>query len=315
MTSQQKPLNINLLGIPLDLGAENLGTDFAPNALRRLKIIEKLEGVGLKILDKGDIEVNQKNKLKNGNSKIKYADEIIRVCNLAAKKIDLILTKKEKVLAIGGDHSISLGTISGASSSSKGNLGVIYLDTHGDINTDKTTPSGNIHGMHVASVLGIGHQQLINVYKKGAKIKKQNIILAGGNDFDKAEISLIKKENIKCFTLMDLLCNGLSPLIKMINDLNKRVKNIWVSLDLDVIDQVYAPAVGIPNTGGLTYREIGAICKYIGQNCNVIGMDAVEYNPLKDKDGKTAELLIELIAKIFGSDYSFYTKYIDKNRI
>ena len=315
MTISKKPLSINFLGIPLDLGAENLGTDFAPNALRRLRVIEKLKSIGLEVLDSGDVAVNQKDKLEVGDSKIKYVEEIIRVCNETAKKVDAILIKKEKALAIGGDHSISLGTISGAAVSLKGNLGVIYLDTHGDINTDKTTPSGNIHGMHVASVLGIGNSKLVNVYKKGAKVKKQNIILAGGNDFDKAEEDLIKKENIKCFTLMDLLCNGLSPLIKMIDDLNKRVKNIWVSLDLDVIDQVYAPAVGIPNTGGLTYREIGGVCKYIGQNCNVVGMDAVEYNPLKDKDGKTAELLIELIAKIFGSDYSFYTKYIDKNRI
>jgi len=306
---------VSLIGIPLDLGAENLGVDVAPKVLRDLKILQKLQNVGLDIKDQGNIEINPREKLLIGNKKLKYAEEIIRVSEIAAKKVDEQISSSKKVLAVGGDHSISLGTISGASSALKGDLGVVYLDTHGDINTEEITPSGNIHGMHVSAVLGIGNQRLTSVYGKGAKIKKENIILAGGNDFDLEEEKLIKKEKIKTFTLLDLLASGMGPLFKMINDLNKNVKNIWISLDLDVIDYVYAPGVGIPNTGGLTYREISAIAKFIGKNCNVVGMDLVEYNPLKDIDSKTAELSIELAAKIFGKDYSPYTQYMEKNKL
>jgi len=232
-----------------------------------------------------------------------------------AKKVNFVISKRNKVLAIGGDHAISLGSISGAAAFLKGNLGVIYIDTHGDINTDKTTLSGNIHGMHVASILGFGEKKLINIYRKGRKVKKENIVLVGGNDFDLEEEKLIQKEKIKTFTITDLLANGLNPLFKIIDSLNKKVKNIWVSLDLDAVDYVYAPGVGIPNTGGLTYREISTIARYIGKNCNVVGMDLVEFNPLKDIDNKTVELSIELCAKIFGKDYSPYTKYMEKNKL
>lgn len=306
---------IVIIGIPMDLGAENLGVDIAPKVLRDLKILQKLQNVGLDVKDEGNIKISPREKLLVGNKKLKYLDEIIRVSEIAAKKINEQISLSQKVLAVGGDHSISLGTISGASSALKGDLGIIYLDTHGDINTNVSTLSGNIHGMHVASILGFGEKKLIDIYKKGRKVKKENIILAGGNDFDLEEEKLIQKEKIKTFTITDLLANGMDPLFKMIDDLNKKVKNIWVSLDLDAIDYVYAPGVGIPNTGGLTYREISAIAKYIGKNCNVVGMDLVEYNPTKDINNKTAELAIELCAKIFGSDYSPYTKYMDKNKL
>jgi len=312
MASKKKIL---IIGIPMDLGAENLGVDAAPKALRTRGIVKKLQNPQIEIKDEGNLKISAREKIKAGKKNLKYLDEIVRVSEVTAKKVDSVISSKNKVLAIGGDHAISLGTISGASVALRGDLGVIYLDTHGDINTDKSTLSGNIHGMHVASVLGYGNEKLINVYKKGGKIKKENIILVGGNDFDNAEEIFIKKEKIKTFTIMDLLANGMNPLFKIINDLNKKVKNIWVSLDLDVIDYVYAPGVGIPNTGGLTYREISAIAKYIGKNCNVVGMDLVEYNSTKDIDNKTAELAIELTAKIFGSDYSPYTQYMEKNKI
>lgn len=299
----------------MDMGAENLGVDDGPKAFRIRGIVKKLQNSQIEIKDEGDLEIASKKKIEVGNKNLKYLDEIVKVSESAARKIDSLVCAKVKVLAIGGDHAISLGTISGASVALKGDLGVIYLDTHGDINTDKSTLSGNIHGMHVASILGFGNKKLINIYKKGKKIKKENIILAGGNDFDKAEEIFIKNEKIKTFTIIDLLANGMEPLFRKIEDLNKKVKNIWVSLDLDVIDYVYAPGVGIPNTGGLTYREISAIAKYIGKNCNVVGIDLVEYNPTKDIDNKTAELAIELTAKIFGSDYSPYTQYMEKNKI
>lgn len=302
---------VSILGIPLDLGTQRKGVDMGPNALRYEKIVEKLQRAGLKVSDLGNVQCEFSD-TELGNLKLKYLKEIAEVSNISAKKIDQILQKKEKVLALGGDHSISIGTVSGASSFYNGELGLIYIDTHGDLNTEETTETGNIHGMSYAAVLGFGNKSLAGI---GRNIKKENALLVGAKDLDLAEEKLIKKENLNVFSIMDLLGEGLNPLFKKIDNLQKKVKNLWVSLDLDAIDKVYAPGVGIPNNGGFTYREIEAVAKYIGKNCNIAGLDIVEYNPIRDIENKTADLAIEIAAKFFGKDYSSYTEYLERHRI
>ena len=306
---------VSLIGIPLDLGAENLGVDIGPNAFRYQHIKEKLEGSGLLINDLGNIHCNPRNSLDIGNPKLKYLEEIVRVSEEAAKKVFNIVQRKEKIIVLGGDHSISLGAVSGASIAFGGDLGLIYCDAHGDINTDKTTSTGNIHGMHLASLIGFGDSRLTSINNKSVKIRKENLLHVGGNDLDDGEIELIKKENIQSYSIFNILSNGLGPLFTLINALASKVKNIWVSIDLDVIDSVYAPGAGMPNKAGLSYREITTIAQYIGEHCNVIGIDIVEYNPLQDVEGKTAELGIEIIAKLLGHNYSWYTNYLNENKL
>jgi len=306
---------VTILGIPLDLGAENLGVDIGPNAFRYQKIAEKLTQVGFTVTDKGNIECRPRKSLKVGNPKLKYLKEILRVSEVSAKTTFQAVQKEEKVVALGGDHSLCLGVISGASVALDGQLGLIYLDAHGDMNTVKTTLTGNIHGMPLAALMGFGDSKLTNVYKAKTKIAKENMLHIGGNDFDPGELELIEKEKLQCFKTFDMLSDGLKPLFERINTLSKQVNNIWVSLDLDVIDELYAPGVGMPNKAGLTYREITTITEYIGKHCNVVGIDIDEYNPLTDVDGKTAELGIELIAKVLGGSYSWYTSYMEKNKM
>jgi arginase len=303
-----------IIGVPLDLGAQNLGVDIGPNAIRYQNIKTKLENSGFRISDTGNIPCINREQLSLGNTKLKYLDEILRVSEKTASLVFELLTGKEKIIALGGDHSICLGTVSGASSALKGNLGLIYLDAHGDLNTDKTSVTGNIHGMHLASLLGFGDIRLIQVFDKSVKINKKNLLHIGGYDLDRGEIALIKKEKLATYKLFDILSDGLAPLLLKIVKLTTQVKNIWVSLDLDVIDSAYAPGSGMPNKAGLTYREISTICEYIGHHCHVVGVDIVEYNPLQDIGGKTAELAIELIAKLFGSNYSWYTNYLANNK-
>src|SRR5664279_1856837 len=122
------------------------------------------------------------------------------------------------------------------------------------MNTDTTTLTGNIHGMHLASLMGFGNKDLVNVYKKGTKLQKENLLHIGGCDFDDAELELVRKEKLDCFFIEDLLARGMGPLLEKIDALQKRVSNVWVSLDLDSIDSLYAPGAGMPNKGGLTYR-------------------------------------------------------------
>jgi arginase len=309
------PIHADLLGVPLDLGGEALGVDMGPQAFRYQNLIPKLEHAGFKVEDLGDVQPKDRANLEPGDPRMHYLDEILRVNGEVAAKINQTVSHKRRAIVLGGDHSINLGAVSGASAALDGNLGLIYLDAHGDMNTDETTLSGNVHGMHLASLMGFGATELKNLHADKVKIDKQNLLHIGGSDFDQPELDLIERENLQAFTLFDLLSNNLAPLLKMIDDLAGRVPNIWVSLDLDVIDQVYAPGAGMPNAKGLTYREIATIAEYVGNKCNVIGIDVVEYNPLQDVEYKTAELGIELIAKFLGKDYSWYTNYMDKNQI
>jgi len=274
-----------------------------------------LEQVGFQISDAGNVTVRDRKELEFGNSRLRYLDEIVRVNEEVARQTEVAIASRQKVIGLGGDHSINLGFVSGASAAVRGELGMIYLDAHGDINTERTTPSGNIHGMHLAALMGFGAPELRHLYSEQVKLPKENLLLVGGSDFDQAELELIKREQLQSFSLLDLLSQSLGPLLNMIKNLGERVSNIWVSMDFDVIDRVYAPGAGMPNAKGLTYREITTIAEYVGAHCHVIGADVVEYNPLQDEQNKTAELGIELIAKFFGKNYSWYTNYLDRNRL
>lgn len=304
-----------LIGIPLDLGAKNLGVDIGPDAFRYAGIIEKLTQAGFTITDNGNIISESREKLDPGDPKLRYLSEIVRVSEETAQQTELAIKDGQKVIALGGDHSICLGAVAGASAATGHNIGLIYLDAHGDMNTDETTLTGNIHGMHLASLLGFGAPELAQVHGEAVKVPKENLLHVGGSDFDQAELDLIERENLDAFTLFDLLTQNLGPLLQKIDALASRVPNIWVSLDLDAIDRIYAPGAGMPNAKGLTYREVATIAEYIGQKCNVVGVDVVEYNPLQDEERKTAELGIELIAKFFGQQYSWYENYLKNNQL
>lgn len=313
---QSSSAPVSLIGIPLDLGAENLGVDIGPSAFRYAGLVDKLTGAGLAIHDTGDLPVPHRAGLKVGNPRLRYLDAILGVSNAAAERTHHLIDNGHRIVALGGDHSIAMGVVSGASAALKGDLGLIYLDAHGDLNTVETTPSGNIHGMPLAAVIGFGAPELIGIHTNThPKVAKTNLLHIGGIDFDQAELDLIARENLTAFTISDLLTHGLAPLLRHIDDLASRVDHLWVSLDLDCIDSTYAPGAGMPNPAGLSYREIATIAGYIGSHAKVIGVDIVEFNPLQDVGQKTAELGIELIAKLFGHNYSWYTNYLAKNRV
>lgn len=304
-----------MVGIPLDLGAKNLGVDEGPTVFRQQDIAGKLAKAGLQLEDKGDVTPRKREELDPGDHRLRYADEIVRVSEHAAAITDESIRANKKVIAIGGDHSLNLGVVAGASVALGGNLGLIYLDAHGDMNTPDITLSGNVHGMHLAALVGHSDPKLVNVHGDGPKLKVENLLHIGGSDFDDAELKFMNDLSVPMFTLFDLLSSNLGALFPKIDALCSKVDNIWISLDLDVIDRVYAPGAGMPNPGGLSYREIAAIATYIGERCNVVGMDVVEYNPRQDENFKTAELGIELIAKFFGRQYSWYTGYMEANHL
>lgn len=311
--AQQTPAT--LIGVPLDLGAENLGVDIGPDAFRYQKIINKLTSTGLQITDLGNLSVRDRKELTVTNSRLRYLEEIVRVNEELATKTEKVIRDNTKAIVLGGDHSVNLGAVSGASAALGGQLGLIYFDAHGDMNTDVTTLSGNIHGMHLASLIGHGTPELKQLHGDQVKIDKSNLLHVGGSDFDEQEWQFTQDEGLHMYTLLDILSEGLRPLLQAIESLASQVPNIWVSLDLDCIDQIYAPGAGMPNAKGLTYREIAVLAEYIGKTCNVVGVDVVEYNPLQDINNKTAELGIELIARFLGKNYSWYSNYMQHNKI
>jgi arginase len=301
---------LSLIGVPLDLGAKNLGVDMGPNAFRYQNLIAKLARAGLTVTDEGDITPRSRHTLKPGNPQLPYLDEIVRVSEASAELTEHLVRQDRHIIGLGGDHSMTLGLVSGASAALGGDLGLIYFDAHGDMNTPETSLTHNIHGMHLASLIGFGPDELTNVHTPEVKIAKNHLLHIGGCDFDQAELDLVEREHLETFMMIDLLSNSLAPLLAKIDTLAARVGHVWVSLDLDSIDSLYAPGAGMPNLGGLSYREIAAIATYIGRHTNVVGVDIVEYNPLLDKHSKTAELGIELIARFFGANYSWYTNYL-----
>jgi arginase len=305
---------VSIINVPLDLGAKNLGVDSGPDAFRHAGIVDKLTSTGLKVHDEQTIEIADRESLNPGDPHLRYADEILRVSGESAKLTTEAISAGRRVVGLGGDHSLTLGLVSGASAAVEGELGLIYFDAHGDMNTATTTLTGNIHGMHVAGLLGF-EPALAAVHTKNRKIQPANFLHIGGSDFDQAEHDLIAREHLTTFSLFDLLSGGLAPLIKLIDDLVGRVPNIYVSLDLDSIDRQYAPGAGMPNAKGLLYREIATIAEYIGAHANVVAVDVVEYNPFQDENAKTAELGIELIAKFFGHNYSWYSNYLNRNQL
>lgn len=300
----------HIIGTPLDLGAEELGVDKGPQALRNRNLVQKLQESGLAVTDGGDIEVSKRATLETGDPKTPYISEIARVCEEVAKQTEEAIRADTKPVVLGGDHSVNLGAFSGAVAATNESIGLIYIDAHGDINTPESSLSHNIHGMHLASLMGFGPDTMTKLYTPGVKLPKENLLHVAGTNFDQAEIELIEREQLAAFTMLDLISDGMGPLFEKIDELQRRVKYLWISVDLDAIDSVYAPGVGIPNQGGLTYREVDALVRHIGTQCNVIGLDLVEYNPNFDIDNKTAELSIEIIAKLLGANYSWYTNYM-----
>lgn len=285
------------------------------DTFRYLHLIDKLQAAGLTLDDKGNVACKDRTEVPVGNPRLRHMDEIIRVSEETATLTEEAIKKEQKAIVLGGDHSICLGAVAGASVALNGNLGLIYFDAHGDMNTVDTTLTGNIHGMHLASLMGFGNAELAHVHGEQVKIAKENLLHIGGSDFDQAELDMVEREKLRTFSMFDLLTHNLAPLLTMIDQLTKQVEHIWISLDLDSIDAIYAPGAGMPNKKGLTYREISAIADYIGSHCNVVGVDVVEYNPLKDEENKTAELAIELIATFFGKQYSWYSHYLNENKL
>lgn len=296
--------NVTIIGFPIDLGAGRRGVDMGPSALRIANLKQRLESLGYFVNDDGDINVQIAEKQKIKNPKMKYLDEILKTSKILADRVERTLEKGDFPLCIGGDHSMALGTIGGISAycrKRKLRLGVIWIDAHSDMNTDLTTPSGNIHGMPLAASLGLGNSELVNFYGFAPKLKPENCVLIGLRSVDADEKNNIKELKLSVYTMSDIDKLGIHRIInRVLKKFKENVDHIHVSFDVDSIDPSIAPGVGTPVPGGLSYREAHLLMESIAECGCMSSLEVTEVNPILDQYNKSAEFAAEIIASSMG---------------
>ncbi len=288
---------IRIIGIPMDLGQNRRGVDMGPSAARYAGLQSRLERLGHTVYDAGNVAVpNPEESVAKAGSRRLHA--VHDVCEVVYGRARECVQKDEFVIFIGGDHSISIGSV--AATAERGSTGLIWVDAHGDFNTPETSPSGNIHGMPVAALIGDGAEELVNIGYPGAKLKPTHIVQIGIRDLDEKERVRLTHSGIRVFTMRHVDELGMAAVARQALDHLRHVKHIHVSLDMDALDPDEAPGVGTPVPGGLSYREAHLLMEILGDSGRVRSMDIVEINPILDDMNKTAELSVELAASLLG---------------
>src|SRR5947209_656048 len=293
-------MRIRVIGVPMDLGADRRGVDIGASAIRYAGLNDRLHKLGYSVHDIGNLVVPQPESYPSGNLKVKYLEPIVQVCNELATIVTNSLQENEFPLVVGGDHSIALGSISGVARLHK-NIGVLWIDAHGDFNTDETSPSGNIHGMILAALAGIGNKDLTDICGWSPKIHAESIVIVGARDLDPSERERLHANAIHVFTMSDIDQRSISEVMREALAIAGSHKNgIHLSLDMDALDPKEAPGVGTPVRGGLTYREAHLAMEMIASMGNLVSMDVVEVNPILDRENATASLAVELVFSALG---------------
>jgi arginase len=291
---------IRIIGVPLDLGQSRRGVDMGPSAMR----VAGLEAIGHKVEDGGNVDVCLAEQQQAGDPNAKYLNEITATCTKAAEAVLKALEAGEIPISLGGDHSMAAGTVSGASEFYRRRnqrIGLIWLDAHSDINTPGTSPSGNVHGMPLAAIMGLGPSALSDIFGFSPKIAPENCVLVGLRDIDAAERENIRRAGVEVFTMRDIDERGMRAVMEeALRMANRGTAGYHISLDMDWIDPEDAPGVGTPVRGGATYREAHLAMEIIADHGRLTSFDIVEVNPVIDEKNRTADLACELAASLFG---------------
>jgi len=294
-------MQIDLIGVPVDLGAGRRGVDMGPSAIRYAHLNQKLADLGYTVEDNGNIEVPIQEVCEITDPKLKYIDCIIPMGRRIAGAVATAIQAGHFPLVLGGDHSLSVGSISGAAKHKK--LGIIWVDAHADFNTPETTPSGNIHGMPLAALCGLGDSRLVSLWDETPPIlDPKRVAVIGARDLDLGEKRNLREAGVMVQSMEQIDRLGMvAALEKAIERVSRDVDGIYLSFDMDSLDPRHAPGVGTPVNGGLTFREAHLACEVIAETGKLIGMDMVEVNPILDVQNQTALLAVEFIRSALGS--------------
>ncbi|WP_164670732.1 arginase [Virgibacillus doumboii] len=293
--------NMSIIGVPMDLGQSRRGVDMGPSAIRYAGVIETLENLQYSINDLGDVQISRPDsKYETQEDNLRNLQQVAEGNQKLAEMVDAEINKGRFPLVLGGDHSIAIGSLAGIAKHYE-NLGVIWYDAHGDLNSGETSPSGNIHGMPLAVSLGIGNEKLTNMLGYQPKIKPENIVIIGARSLDPGEKELIKEKGIKVYSMHEIDRVGMTKVMsESIDYLKERTDGVHLSLDLDGLDPEEAPGVGTPVIGGLSYRESHLAMEMLEESNLLTSAEFVEVNPILDDKNKTATMAVGLIGSLFG---------------
>ncbi len=290
----------------MDLGQQRRGVDMGPSALRYAGLYERLARMGCHVEDAGNVLVPGRDEdavrahhwIESEGGGLRHLPEVVAACRSIYEVAQACSDTPEIPIFLGGDHSIAIGTVGGTACA--GPLGLIWIDAHGDFNTPDTSPSGNIHGMPVAALVGRGHRELVDLGHPGPKLRPQEIAMIGIRDLDPPEREALAGAGVHVYTMRDVDELGMATVARRALSHLNHLPRIHVSLDMDSIDPTAAPGVGTPVPGGLTYREAHLLMEILAESGKTASVDVVEINPILDDGNRTAELAVELVASLLG---------------
>lgn len=295
---------VRIIGVPMDLGASRRGVDMGPSALRVAGLQARLKQLGRQVEDIGNVPVRQPEEQHYGEKNAKYLEEISETCKGLAEMVRSTLDADLLPLVLGGDHSIAVGTTAGAAAhyhKKSKRIGIIWLDAHGDMNTPESSPSGNIHGMPLASIMGYGPAALSELAGFKPMVEPGNVVLVGIRELDSKERRLVKESGVHVFTMREIDERGMREVMsEALRFAADDTAGIAISLDMDFVDPSDAPGVGTPVRGGVTYREAHLAFEMIADSRLMVSLELVEINPVIDLHNTTATLGVELVLSGLG---------------
>jgi arginase len=292
-------MRIAIIGAPIDFGASRRGVDMGCSAIRYAGLQAGLQRLGHDVVDLGNVQVALAEQSESGDPRLKHLAEIADAASSLAAAIALARGDERFPLVLGGDHSVSLGSV--AASARDRAVGLIWIDAHGDFNTPRTTPSGNIHGMPLAALCGIGDPRLVDLIYPGRKIDPRQVALVGARDLDDGEKALLREHGVTVFTIQHIDRQGMDRVISQALEVaTKGTAGVVASFDLDVLDPREAPGVGTPVAGGISYREAHLVMELLSEAGSLVSLEMVEVNPILDRENATARLAAELAWSALG---------------
>lgn len=302
--SQGSIKKIDIIGAPLDLGQQRRGVDMGPSALRVAGLAAKLEMLKFAVTDCGNVPLPVAETMDRGDTRARFLSDIASSNEIVAQYVQRALNRQAIPIVLGGDHSVAAGSVAGVAQHFRVHqqkIGLVWIDAHSDMNTPETSSSGNVHGMPVAALLGLGPDALSDLLGWSPKVLPEHTVLVGIRDVDEAERVNVRRAGVTVFTMRDIDELGLRAVMEKALDIaTNGTVGYHVSMDMDWVDPEEAPGVGTPMPGGATYREAHLAMEILADHGGILGFDLVEVNPILDERNRTAELSVQLLCSAFG---------------
>jgi len=294
---QQRPVAV--IGAALDLGSGRRGVDMGPSAIRYAGLEARIEQLGRRCLDWGNVGTAVAEASDVGDEQARFLPQIKETCERIAELVARAVGEGCIPLVLGGDHSVALGTLGGLAHV-RGPGGVLWVDAHADLNRPETSPSGNVHGMALAAALGLAGDRFESESWRLPAVEPSRVALVGVRALDDGERELLHGLDARVYTMSDVDRIGVERAVRESLDHVSGTGFVHVSLDVDVLDPDVAPGVGTPVRGGLSYREAHLALELVAESGLADALEVVEVNPILDRSNATASLAVELVASALG---------------